>query len=487
MKPDTGGPFTLPHFATWASGLVLDNHKPWVLEDFQRWFIEDLFTGAPENWFILPEGNGKTTLIAGVVLYHIEFKPEAWVPVGASARDQAEILYRQAAGFALRSPSLRGKFRCYDGYRRIVFGADDKDALAPKIQVFAADEKTGDGVIPTLAVVDEPHRLAHMGLYRTWSGKLDKRPGAQIVAISVAGEPGSEFEAAREAFRKAAKPVERTKTFLRIRTPDFVYHEWSVPAKGNVDDFELVKQANPFSGITVEKLAKKRARPTMTLGHWKRMTCNLPDRSEDSAITEQEWAAAETSTEIPAGERVWAGLDIAWKIDTTALVPLWAPREDYRVFGPARVLTPPRDGGMVSVYDVKSAIRELHERNPIIALVMDTHKAEDIYTWAKDELGLNVVDRGQSNALAAMDYERFMEALRNGWLKHLGDADLTAHVLNAIAVRLDNGKARFERPSQSRRNVREQARRVIDALTAASMANTTAAADLAAGQSWGMA
>jgi hypothetical protein len=51
---------------------------------------------------------------------------------------------------------------------------------------------------------------------------------------------------------------------------------------------------------------------------------------------------------------------------------------------------------------------------------------------------------------------------------------LTRHALNAIARILPYGDARFERPAQSRA-AREQDRRVIDALTAASMVHSAAA------------
>ena len=54
----------------------------------------------------MPEGNGKTTLVAGLALYVIEFKQDAYVPVAASTRDQAEWIYRQAAGF-VSAPSAK--------------------------------------------------------------------------------------------------------------------------------------------------------------------------------------------------------------------------------------------------------------------------------------------------------------------------------------------------------------------------------------------
>ena len=113
---------------------------------------------------------------------------------------------------------------------------------------------------------------------------------------------------------------------------------------------------------------------------------------------------------------------------------------------------------------------EMHQRNYIDALVMDIHRAEDIAAWAEDELGITVIDRGQSNQFAVADYDAFMDGLRNGTLKHTGDPEQRRQILNAVARRLPGGDYRFDRPSSVRANKREQDRRVIDVLTAAAMA-----------------
>ncbi len=463
VSPDA---FTADHFAEWASGLVLDSGETWELETFQRNFAADLFTGTPECWLVVPEGNGKTTLVAGLALYHCEFTPGAWVPVAASARDQAEILFRQAEGFVRRTPRLRSTFRAYEGYRRIVGRRNQS-----RLQVLASDDRTGDGVIPTLAICDELHRHKDLSLYRTWSGKLDKR-AAQLVAISTAGEPGSEFETTREQIRTLTQDVTRDGCFVRAVSADVLLHEWAVPESEDVESMAIVKEANPFSGITVEKLRRKREKPTMTLGHWRRFVCNLPTRSELAAIQETEWYASLAGDEIPEGERIWAGLDVAWKWDTTALVPLWWRDEEFRLLGTPSILVPPRDGTSLDPALVEAAIFDLHARNQIDTLVMDTSKAEQLASWIESELGCRVVDRQQTNTLACTDYARFMEALRSGWLKHVGDPGLTAHALNAIARILPGGDARFDRPAQNRRSP-DQDRRVIDALVAAAMVHST--------------
>ena len=431
--------------------------------------MEDVFSGFKVCWLVVPEGNGKTTLIAGLGLYVLEFMPDAYVPVAASSRDQAEWIFRQAAGFIHRAERSK-TFKVLEGYRRIRF-----DAQNSRIQVFAADDRSGDGIIPGgYAFIDELHRHQDLDLYRTWQGKLWKRK-AQLIVISTAGEAGGDFEEERTRFRQDATEIQRDGAFTRAinSKSGAVLHDYALAEGAEPDDLEAVKAANPFAGVTLEYLAEKRELPGMTGSHWMRFTCNRAARSEEAAVTEAEWFAAQVDERIPAGQSIWAGLDVAWKWDTTALVPLWFRDSEYRLLGPASILTPPRDGTSLDPYAVERALYELHERNPIHTLVMDTSMAEQLAEWASTELGCRVIDQVQSNAIAAIEYERFMEALRMGWLKHTGDAGLTRHVLNAIARILPRGDARFDRPSQVRQGG-DQNMRVIDALKAAAMANAQA-------------
>jgi phage terminase large subunit-like protein len=482
----TPKPFTLPHFRAWTRELTLDTGQAWVLEPFQAAFVRDVFAGRAQNWLVVPEGNAKTTLAAGLALYHCEYREHPSVAIAASSREQAEILYRQAEGFVLRSPHLhervhselqqiKGKrktevprFTCLEGYRRI------NHVGGGRIQILSADDRTGDGIIPTLCIVDELHRHRDMRLYRTWAGKLDKRNG-QLVAISTAGEPGSEFEQARERIRQdAAASLRRRGCFVRAETPSLVLHEWALPEEADVEDIRAVKRANPLRAITPAMLRTKLEAPTTTMAHWRRFACNLPTRSDEAAITEAEWEAARTSETIPAGEPVWVGLDVAWKWDTTAIVPLWMRDPEHRLLGPAIVLTPPRDGGSLDHHRIERALTELHARNPIHTVVMDPSRAQQLASWIEETFGATVIARGQSAALAVVDYERFMEALRSGWLEHAGDAALTRHAMNAIA-RVDRfGAARFERASPTRGGGPLRERRVIDALIAAAMIHAQA-------------
>jgi phage terminase large subunit-like protein len=153
----------------------------------------------------------------------------------------------------------------------------------------------------------------------------------------------------------------------------------------------------------------------------------------------------------------------------SAIVPLWKG-QDYRLLGDPKVLVPPRDGSSLHPDEIKEAFLELASDFRIETVVMDMHRAEDIAAWVEDELGVRVIDHAQGQTRThVQDFEAFMEGLRNGTVKHTGDRDLRAHVLNAVARRLPGGDHRFDRPSAVRGNANAQDRRVIDALTAAAM------------------
>jgi phage terminase large subunit-like protein len=418
---------------------------------------------------VVPEGNGKSTLMGGVALYHGDYTPDAEVLMAASSRDQCEILFRQASGFVERTPGLRKRFRVFEGYRRIKCLN-----TGGRIQVFAADDRTGDGVIPTLGLIDELHRHRDLRLYRTWRGKLDKRDG-QLVTISTAGEPDSEFEDTRARLRQEANSVERRGAHLRAACEQVVLHDWAMETDADVEDIDSVKAANPFTGVTREILERRRSSPTMTMQHWRRFVCNLPTRVVEAAIEESEWEAAGRNEQIPVGEPVAVGLDVGWKFDTTAIVPLWMPSRDHRLLGPATVLTPPRDGSSLDPHLVEDALLAIHERNPISFVAMDVHRAEQLGSWIEETIGCESIEVGQGNAPMGLAYERFMEGLRCGQLVHTRDPVLTRHVLNAIAKPIPLGGARFDRVSRSRHGGVEDMR-VIDALIAAAMVHSVCVA-----------
>jgi phage terminase large subunit-like protein len=462
-------PFTVDHFRAYGRRLVLDNGDRWEVEPFQLEVVDDLLGGARAVWAVLPEANGKTTLMSGVALYWGDYTPEGFVCMAASSRDQAGWLLRQAIGFVKRSPGMAARFRPYEGYRRI-----DAKRSGARIQVFAADKETADGVIFDLALIDELHRHKSLDLYRTWLGKTIK-VGGQVGVISTAGAAGSEFEANRHKLRTEGEAT-RCGSHTRSSLGGVVLHDWSVPTESDVHDLEIVKAANPLSTVTIESLREKHDDPTTNEGHWRRFTCGQAVRSEFAAIDEREWHGAEGAWPVEPGQAIWVGLDPAWKVDTFAVVPYFEADREHRYLGAAKTFVPTPERP-VRPAEVKRYLAALHERTPIEVAVLDTNFAADIAEYLEDELGARVVAHAQTDKPMGLAFERFMKLLRNGHLFHSGDRTLTRHALNAIAHQTRTGWQKFERPVASRTAPGRQAERVIDALDAAAMVVSVADAE----------
>lgn len=471
-------PNTVEHFRAYCSKLRLDNGQRFELEPFQEEIAADIFAGFSEVWVVIPEGNGKTTFMAALALYHGDYTESAFVPIGASSREQAEIMYRQAEGLVYRTPGLRDRFKCQEGYRRIKCLRS-----GGRIQVYAADDRTADGIIPTLALIDEPHRMRNLRLYRTWKGKLLKRNG-QIGAISTAGEPGGEFEDTRANMRRSATDVKVDGCHTRAASEDAVLHDWAVPKASQAEDMKVVAEANPLASLTPEVLRRKRESPTMTREHWLRFVCNLATSLDGNGVLPEEWDALAEPGLVPDRDADGFGfIDVGWKIDTTGIgVLLWESNE-RRVIADTVVLEPPVDESQIV-----EAILDRHERYPRLrGWVMDPNagaqqmaqlleKGEHPLQVERGVGPIEFIAHSQDNAPMSQGAARVDEAIRNGWLVHNGDRALRSHVLNAVRKSTAAEKYRFDRPRDAQGEKRK--RYPIDLLTGVVIGHNVAVDDL---------
>jgi len=463
-------PFTTDHFRAYARLMVLDNGSNWDPRDFQLEYVEDLFAGHREVWLIVPEGNGKTTLLGGVALYHGDYTPDAMVPIGASSRDQCQILHDQAAGFVRRSPGFNKRFRVFDGYRRISCLRS-----SGRIQVFAADDRTGDGVIPTLCLLDELHRHRDLRLYRTWRGKLDKR-GGQLTAISTAGEPNTEFEEVRSLHRDRAEDVESMPGHIRAEGGGMVLHDYHVASEDEVTDMAAVKLANPLPSITEKTLAAKHGSPTISPAHWKRFVCNIATRIEGDGISPEEWDALfEEGAEGNPAAWSMGWLDLGWQIDCTAMGVLVWESDTRRVISGVKIFEPP-----VREKEVVEGLVELQKRYGPHGWAFDPNASGQQMAQLLDAgehphqegVEFHFIKHTQDNAPMSLAAARLDEAIRNGWFVHDGHPDLRSHVLNAVRRKTMAEKYRYDRPPDAKGAKRKKY--PIDALTGLLMGNSVA-------------
>ncbi len=443
--------------------LTVENGEPLILEEFQLTMLADYFAGATETLTLVPKKSGKSTLMAGLALFRLVTLADADIVIAAASRDQAGILFGQAAGFVRRSAWLRERVRPTMRELR-----SRRDAGA--IRVLAADVDTADGWLGDLAIVDELHRHKSAELYGVLRDGLGPR-GGQMLTISTAGD---DEESALGVMRQAAyqlATVKRDGAYRYCRSADGAYamHEWALDDGEDRDDMAVVKRANPASWQTEDALRRRHDSPSMTPWGWARFACGVWVRGESTAIQPGEWdALAEAGLTIPPGSPVWVGLDLGWKIDTTALVPVWLEREDRRVVADVTVLQPPGDGSLLDDRLIVGRLLELADRYRVEAIVYDPAAGgQQMVQQLEREHRLTFVEHSQDSSPIAKADAQLMEAIRRKAIVHDGDRTLRAHVLNAVEKPLGGERFRFDRPSRG-------PRKPNDALRALSIAHAVA-------------
>lgn len=417
----------LDGFARFCRALTLENGRPMTLEAFQRQMLADYFAGVVETLVLLSKKNGKTTLLAALALYHLITTADAECVIGATSRDQATILYDQAAGFVGRSERLGRRVQVQRGYRQIRSRRD-----AGRIRVLAADVDTADGIIPTLALVDELGRHRSAELYAIFRHGLGPRDG-QMLAISVAGESvTSPLGQMRQAAYQLPH-LERDGRYVYARSLDngFALHEWALDPEDDPDDVAIVKEVNPSSWQTVAKLAQAHDSPSTLPWEWRRFVCGIWTGAGGLWMAPDLWHSCAIADGLEPGDRIALGFDGSRYGDSTALVGC---RLEDGLLQPLGVWEAPRGGGAweVPTGEVDRAVAEAMEEYAVVRGYFDPPLWQsEIDSWAR-EYGDPAITRYPTNRSRFMGaVERFRTDLLGEGIPHTGSEVLTRHVLNA--------------------------------------------------------
>lgn len=450
--------YTLSEFERFCGRLRLENRKPMELEEYQREALVEHFGGRAETVIVISKKNGKTTLLGALALFHLREVEEAEVVIGASSRDQARILFKQAAGLVNRS-RLASAFDVKGGYGEIRLAGEGREG--PRIRVLAADANTADGVIPTLALVDELHRHPSAELYGIFRDGLGPRDG-QMITISTAGatlnSPLGELRERAHKLPSFRRDHDRKKNFAVSESGGFVFHEWCLDAGDDVDDLELVKLANPASWHTLEKLRARKDSPTMTPWQWRRFACGIWTEGEEPWIEPRSWDdCADPDLVLQDGEEVILGVDIGVRHDCSAVVAVARRGERFAV--EARILEPPARGSL-PLELVENTIRDLCVRFRVTAVAFDPWSFRRSAELLGDA-GVPMVEVPQSPERMANASANLFRLIESGDLIHDGDPELRAHVLAGVTKETERGWRLQKDPKLAR---------PIDALIALAMA-----------------
>jgi hypothetical protein len=315
-----------------------------------------------------------------------------------------------------------------EGPRQKTAGAG---ASGSRIRVLAADADTADGVIPTLALVDELHRHRSSDLYDILRYGLTPRHG-QMITISTAG---TRLDSPLGRLRETALElpgIKRRGVHLVAANEgrSFVLHESALRPEDDYTDMRLVKRANPAPWHTVESLREEFESPSNTPGQWMRYVCDIWTEGGEPAIEAALWdSLAGDVGHVEGGEDV----TMAVHVGETAWIALVAHRSEERLA--CRVLSLGEDRSGVKV---EARVLELAPRYRIMQVA---HPRTTFMRSAEILLnaGLPVEETPYSPQRIAVISATFARLLNAGLLMHDGDPVLRAQVLAATSKETETG------------------------------------------------
>lgn len=485
----------LAHFERFAGQAPTTAGKLTVLDAFQRLILLPYFIGFAEIGTLIPKGNGKTSLLALLQVWHMLVVENPEVAVGASLVNQAKKIYTETCRIAnlprkraqqgakvrvpWRVPRPDGTvgqivLRPLNGYLsiRVGEGADDTEGILRVLASDKFDTGTLEGSGVTLGVGEEVHAHKNDAVIASIQGGLGKRHG-QLFWISTAGKHlDSLLGNIRANFRRDAVirkvPQFGKLTVFRIGRTAILF-EWALEEGDDIEDLDVVKSTNPATFVTRAVLRGLRRSPTMTVSRWKRNHCGLWTAEAEGWLEGREdWDDnGDIERRLQDGDELYLGIDPAWSYDTFSIVGLrvLGEPEDRRFHSEAIEILRPEKGKTVSPREVKAALVRALERYRVLAMGYDKNRGfKHIVEELSDEHSLNCVAismRGETWVPLTAELRAAIST--PGTWTHNADERYTAHVLSGETLQTAAGE-RLHGRTQNK----------VDALMATGIAHVTA-------------
>jgi phage terminase large subunit-like protein len=441
----------------WAGqGFELSPWQAFIVGSLFGWKREDGKRRFRTAYNEVPRKNGKSTLSAGIALRLAFFDGEHGADVfcAATKREQAKIVFDEAARMREKSPALKKRIGAFVGNLHI-------KETASKLQPLGADADSMDGLNIHGAVVDELHAHKTRAMVDVLETSTGARAQPLVFYITTAGtDRNSVCWSSHEYGVKVLDGIVQDDTlFVFIACAD-EGDSWEDP--------KTWAKANPNLGVSVhlDDLERKAARAREIPSEqnaFRRLHCNEWTESISVWIPDDVWMRGDKPVDELAlrGRPCFAGLDLAQTRDITAFVLLfpddegaydvvcrfWCPRDQiaersrrdrapYDVWAAQGLLIATE--GDVTDYDfVEREVLDLAEEFDLRQLAFDRYMALQIVTHLKDHLGQErVIDFGQGFVSMAAPTRELERLAVEGKLRHGGNPVLRWMNKN-VAIRQD--------------------------------------------------
>ncbi len=418
--------------------------------------------------------NGKTALIAAIVLVHL-CGPEAGVNSeiisAANDREQAGMVFNYVSQIIKRSPALGKVLKVIASKKRVVYHGRNNVYYA-----ISAEVGTKHGMNPAVVIYDELAQSAKRDLYDV----LETAQGAQEEPLFMTISTQS-----HDPSHPLSEMIDDALTNISDST---VCHLYAVPESDDVDVFaeENWADANPaigdFRSLTeMREYAAKAKRLPAYENVFRNLYCNQRVSLTSTLFSRSLWESLRGEPTFEDGEEVILAMDNALRIDFAALAMLsvkkkalkvffWKPedllqehgsrdRKDYFRWRQQGFLEP-CPGKIITGATVAMKIAAIHSRYKVVGFAYDRWRIDDIIkeldsagiSASKEDDGsqIRLYPWGQGVVDMGPAVDAFEEAGVTAKFEHDGNPVLTWNVANAIIAmdaagnrKLDKSKSRL--------------------------------------------
>ena len=267
------------------------------LMSFQRKFILDIYdnpTGTSRAYLSVGRKNGKSALIAAILLAHIvgpEARQNSQIISGARSRDQASLVFKLAEKMVRLSPELSKIVRIVPSQKSLI-GLP----MNVEYKAISAEAGTAHGLSPVLAILDEVGQVR--GPTDAFIEAIETAQGAHddplLIAISTqAATDGDLFSIWLDDAKNA-------------KDKRIVSHVYAAPEDCEVMDKAAWKAANPalgeFRSLTdIEDFAKQADRLPAKENSFRWLFLNQRIEATSPFLNRSEWEANAGEAEVETG------------------------------------------------------------------------------------------------------------------------------------------------------------------------------------------
>lgn len=439
--------------------------KPMLLDEFQKKFLIAIYdnpVGTDKAFLSIARKNGKTGLIAGILLAHLvgpEVVQNSQIVSGAMSREQAGIVFSLAVKMINLNPALQSIVHIIPSGKRLIGLPCNVEFRA-----LAAEGKTTHGLSPVLAILDEVGQVVG--------------PQSDFIDAIVTAQGAHETPLLLAISTQAANDADLFSIWLddakNSKDPHIVSHVYEAPKESDLNDPESWRAANPALGTfrslkDMQRMAEQAARMPSFENTFRNLNLNQRVSTISPFISRNVWESCGKAP-VNTARKWFAGLDLSARNDLTALIIageaddgiwdvfpfFWTPgktvidraktdRAPYDVWVKQGLLrTTP--GASVDYEFVVNDVAEILSDFDITSMAFDRWRIEQFKKEAENiGLTLPLMEFGQGFKDMGPAVDTLESLMLNGRIRHGMHPVLTMCAVNAVVVKDAAGNRKLDK------------------------------------------